>query len=170
MNKRKHDQVEEEEKGSIADEVLKMMPKTDKQVRHERRIKANEGRERKLARLAKKSDLEAPDFQEVPNDHNDNDDDDDDDDSDKEEDEATRAKRLKARALIKAGMGTIAQDDNDDKKKGFEIVPSSALPVMDTCQYDSDHEDYDDGDYARTLALGSLFRYALRTSHGVPNL
>ena len=147
-----------EETGDLtADSVLAMMPKTDKQVRHEKRKKAMEREQRKLARRAKKDGEPEGGFEIV--------------DAEKEEEDAEnqklekmtesqRKKVLEARALIKAGLGnsTAISSEND----GFEVVSSKdnmnngPLPVFDKRQYDSDNEDYDSDDYAQTLALGTM--------------
>ncbi len=147
-----------EERGDLtADSVLAMMPKTDKQVRHEKRKKAMEREQRKLARRAKKDGEPEGGFEIV--------------DAEKEEEDAEneklekmtekqRKKVLEARALIKAGLGNSNATSNEND--GFEVVSSKdsqhhgPLPVFDKRKYDSDNEDYDSDDYAQTLALGTM--------------
>ncbi|CAB9518567.1 27S pre-rRNA (guanosine(2922)-2'-O)-methyltransferase [Seminavis robusta] len=143
-------------KGLDAEEVLASMPKTDKQKRHEKRLKDMARDERKKARKAKKLGEAEAAFEIAPAN---------DDDSDGEEEdqklmhlsESQKKKVLEARELIKAGMGKATGDGD---KKGIEIVSEadtqSALPIMDHRKYDSDHEDYDSDDYAETLALGTM--------------
>jgi len=148
----------EASEGLTAEDVLAAMPKTDKQIRHEKRLKALERQERKKARRARLAG-EAEDEFEVAAAA-----------SDGEEDQAgdeklvglskdEKKKVLEARALIKAGLGNAADDKTSSP--GFEVVPAGAssqgpLPRMDKRVYDSDNEDYDSDDYARTLALGTM--------------
>lgn len=145
--------------GLSADEVLASMPKTDKQIRHEKRIKALERQERQQARKAKKADRIEGGFEIAPAD----DDNSDDENDDKLEglSDAKRKKVLEARELIKAGMGSGEKDGDDTK--GFEVVSAAEtsksgrpLPLMDKRKYDSENEDYDSDDYVRTLALGTM--------------
>lgn len=144
-----------------ADEVLAMMPKTDKQIRHEKRIKAMERMERKKARRARIAGEPEGGFEVV------------------EEDnraklalvemeeklkgltEKERKKVIEARNLIKAGLGNGGKITGE--KNGFEVVSaadtqksSGLLPIMDKRVYNSDNEDYDSDDYAETLALGTM--------------
>eukprot|EP00526_Cylindrotheca_closterium_P002697 CAMPEP_0113635820 /NCGR_PEP_ID=MMETSP0017_2-20120614/18677_1 /TAXON_ID=2856 /ORGANISM="Cylindrotheca closterium" /LENGTH=1028 /DNA_ID=CAMNT_0000546627 /DNA_START=17 /DNA_END=3103 /DNA_ORIENTATION=- /assembly_acc=CAM_ASM_000147 len=139
--------------GLDADDILAMMPKTDKQKRHEKRLKAKERDERRQVRKAKRLGETEGDFDLVARD--------DDDDDDSIDDiagmtPAKKAKLLEARRLIKAGMGDMG--DGDDKNSKFEVVEqgSASLPVMDNRKYDSDNEDYDSDDYAKTMALGTM--------------
>ena len=143
--------------GLSAEEVLASMPKTDKQKRHEKRIKAKSRDERRKSRLAKRLGEAEGKFDLAPAHADDS------DDEKEQEDfshlsEAQRKKVLEARELIKAGMGNIA---TGAIAKGLEIVPTDSvehrpLPIMDDRKYDSEHEDYDSDDYARTLALGTM--------------
>eukprot|EP00644_Phytophthora_capsici_P011472 jgi/Phyca11/550505/estExt2_Genewise1Plus.C_PHYCAscaffold_370249 len=72
------------------------------------------------------------------------------------DDEATAEKK----ALIRSGMGAALKGDSSSDK--FEVVAAgdepeeNALPVMDNRNYDSDHEEYDAEDRAKTLALASM--------------
>lgn len=63
---------------------------------------------------------------------------------------------MDARELIKAGLGSVADDETN--KSGIEIVAKdeSVLLIMDHGKYDSDHEDYNSDDYAQTVALGTM--------------
>ena len=142
-------------RGLDAEEVLAMMPKTDKQVRHERRMKAISREERRQARKAKRLGETEDEFALAPAE------DGDDDDSDLENEmagmsEEKKRKLLEARELIKAGMGAV-RDDSGDRNGKIEVVAQDRpLPIMDDRKYDSEHEDYDSDDYARTLALGTM--------------
>lgn len=160
-NKRKQtqnsDSSEDEEDGPMtADDVLAMMPKTDKQIRHEKRMKALERKERRDARRARmagetgdfevvegEAEEETEDFKEKMAGL-----------SDKE-----RAKVMEARALIKAGLGSGNKEKESD---GFEVVSASdskrgkLLPILDDREYNSENEAYDSDDYAETLALGTM--------------
>jgi AdoMet-dependent rRNA methyltransferase SPB1 len=173
-------------KGLDAEEVLKMMPKIDKQIRHEKRLKALAREERKKERRAKRLGEAEAVFEIAPGD--------DDDASEEEEDdklahlnETQKKKVLEARELIKAGMGMSA-DDGVLGNKGIEIVSEldaqRPLPVMDERKYDSEHEDYDSDDLAETLALGTMMlrkskakalvdasynRYAWNDPEGLPD-
>mmetsp|Transcript_65605 Transcript_65605/g.97143 ORF Transcript_65605/g.97143 Transcript_65605/m.97143 type:complete len:1026 (+) Transcript_65605:290-3367(+) len=146
-----------------ADDVLAMMPKTDKQIRHERRKKAMEREERKKSRRARQMGEIEGGFETAPAAV----DDDDDDIQDNGRQlsglsEQERKKVLDARALIKAGIGETSKGRETD---GFEIVSAldakkatngRLLPIMDSRKYDSENEDYDSDDYAETLALGTM--------------
>jgi len=140
--------------GLYAEEVIANMPKTDKEVRHERRLKAMARDERKKAKRAKKMGEAEKGFELAPA-----------NDSDNEEvdakldhlSEAQRKKVLAARDLIKAGMGSAI--DKEDLNSKIELVAqgeSNPLPRMDDRKYDSGNEDYDSDDYAQTLALGTM--------------
>ena len=191
---REETKLEKNEK-ITAEDVLASMPKTDKQIRHDKRLKAMERDQRKKDRREKKLGVEEGEFQLVP--ANDSDDDDDDDNKNAENQklehlsEAQKKRVLEARELIKAGLGSsvaTGQQDADDANKGFEIVSqedtAGPLPVADTRKYDSDHEDYDSDDYAQTLALGTMLlrrskekafvdasynRYAWNDPEGLPD-
>jgi AdoMet-dependent rRNA methyltransferase SPB1 len=142
-----------------AEDVVAMMPKTDKEKRHEKRLKQMARDERKKAKRAKKSgDLEG-EFQIAPADEESVDEA---DDSLKNMTDSQRKTVLEARELIKAGMGNASRDDNHGT--GFDIVSEAEsrmigkrpLEVVDDRKYDSDHEEYDSDDYAQTLALGTM--------------
>jgi len=135
-----------------------MMPKTDKQIRHEKRIKAKERDERRQARRAKKMGEET-DFDLAPRAAGATEDDDEDDDELMQMEGMSDEKKLKlkeARKLIKAGMGAAASSKQGEKK-GFEVVEQDRpLPSKDGRKYDSDNEEYDSDDYVETMALGTM--------------
>jgi len=153
-----------------ADDVLAMMPKTDKQKRHEKRIKAKERDERRQKRRAKRLGETEADFDLVPVQ--------DDADGDEENDEfgendpnmeglsdERKRKLIEARKLIKAGMGSSqSATPSASALERFEEVVGEKdqleaerpLPVRDTRKYDSDHEEYDSDDHAETMALGTM--------------
>lgn len=137
-----------------ADGVLALMPKTDKQKRHEKRIKAKERDERRQKRIAKRMGDSEQDFDLAPADtdvHGGNDD----DNLDGMSDERKR-KVLEARKLIKAGLGQMNASSTFETS-GFEVVEAHRpLPVQDSRKYDSDHEEYDSDDHAQTMALGTM--------------
>mmetsp|Transcript_5706 Transcript_5706/g.8547 ORF Transcript_5706/g.8547 Transcript_5706/m.8547 type:complete len:1066 (-) Transcript_5706:94-3291(-) len=154
-NKKSKEDDDASSKGLNAEEILAMMPKTDKQIRHEKRLKAMERMERKKARRARLAGEPEGGFEVV-------------DKEDLEPDEENkldnlsekeRKKVMEARELIKAGLG---KNNADGESTGFEVVSasdskkSSLLPVMDSRKYDSENEDYDSDDYAQTLALGTM--------------
>ena len=140
--------------GLDADEVLAMMPKTDKEKRHEKRLKALSRDERRQARKAKKLGESEGDFDLAPA-HVDDDDDEDEIDQMAGMTPAKKQKLLEARKLIKAGMGANVEEDKGNGK--FEVVEQDRpLPVMDHRKYDSENEEYDSDDYAKTMALGTM--------------
>ncbi|KAJ8544253.1 hypothetical protein ON010_g12015 [Phytophthora cinnamomi] len=144
------------------DLTLPEMPKTDKEIRHAKRKAAMERKERRAAKKLKKEEKEyelefGTEFDvAAPA------------DSDEEaamaaeadeesDDEATAEKK----SLIRSGMGAALKGDHGSSDK-FEVVAAgdepeeNALPVMDDRKYDSDHEEYDAEDRAKTLALASM--------------
>jgi AdoMet-dependent rRNA methyltransferase SPB1 len=139
--------------GLDADDVLAMMPKTDKQKRHDKRLKSIARDERRQVRKTKLMGESEGDFDLAPVE------DDDDDGSIVEMPGMTPAKKQKhldARRLIKAGMGQM-DEDVDKSNSRFEVVEQGVtLPVIDQRKYDSDNEDYDSDDYAKTMALGTM--------------
>ncbi|KAG7344602.1 23S rRNA methylase [Nitzschia inconspicua] len=140
-----------------ADDVMALMPKTDKQKRHEKRLKALERDERRQKRKAKKLGESASDFDLVPGNADSEDDDDDEMMRMEGMSEEKKMKLMEARKLIKAGMGTTTSQDKVSGKTGFEVVEQERpLPVKDDRKYDSEHEDYDSDDYAKTMALGTM--------------
>lgn len=141
--------------GLNAEEVLKMMPKTDKEIRHERRLKAIARDERRQKRKAKQLGETEGEFDLAPASLQDEEDEN--DLSKMEGMSEERKRKLKqARDLIKAGMGQVDHSTNE-KKSGFEVVEADRpLPSVDQRQYGSDHEDYDSDDYAKTMALGTM--------------
>ncbi|KAL3800050.1 hypothetical protein ACHAW5_003698 [Stephanodiscus triporus] len=150
----------EDDTPTNADDIIASMPKTDKQKRHEKRLKSIERMERRNARREREAGGDG-EFKVTPV----TEDEDGDDMSmdgvkkkKKQLSEAEKRKHSEARALIKAGIGNT-QGSSSGKDTGFEIVPSTSggpLPVMDTRKYDSENEDYDSDDYAKTLALGTM--------------
>ena len=142
--------------------ILNSMPKTDKQKRHEKRLKARDRNERKKAKKTKESD---EGFEVVRRDDAgekiaDNEEEDGMTKSEVElagMSEKQRKRVMEARRQLKAGLRGNA---TNNEKDGFEIVPASkdeaSLPVYDDRTYDSENEDYDSDDHARTLALGTM--------------
>lgn len=151
--------------GMNASDILALMPKTDKQKRHEKRIKAKERDERRQARRAKKMG-ETDGFDLAPAaTANDGDDEDDDDDimDMAGMTEERKKKLIEARKLIKAGMGTTTPSAGSENKgsgphgSSFEVVEQDRpLPIKDDRTYGSDNEEYDSDDYAKTMALGTM--------------
>jgi AdoMet-dependent rRNA methyltransferase SPB1 len=142
---------DEDEEPMNADDIIASMPKTDKQKRHEKRLKSIERMERRNARREREAGMDG-DFKVAPV----SDDDDmsfDEGPGKKKLSEKEKKRQSDARALIKAGMGNV-QGGKDDS--GFEVVSQAPLPAIDTRKYDSENEDYDSDDYAKTLALGTM--------------
>ncbi|KAE8911681.1 pre-rRNA processing protein [Phytophthora fragariae] len=142
--------------------TLPEMPKTDKEIRHAKRKAAMERMERRAAKKLKKEEKEyelefGTEFDiAAPADS--------DDEAamaaetaEESDDEATAEKK----SLIRSGMGAALKGDTTSSDK-FEVVAAgeepdeNALPVMDDRKYDSDHEEYDAEDRAKTLALASM--------------
>lgn len=151
--RKKQPKKEKKKKAGLdADDILAMMPRTDKQKRHDKRLKSIERDGRRQKRKAKRIGEKEGDFDLAPVE-------DDDDDSIEEMAGMTPAKKQKlmeARRLIKAGMGAM-QDDSKKGNSRFEVVEQGVtLPVIDHRKYDSENEDYDSDDYAKTLALGTM--------------
>jgi AdoMet-dependent rRNA methyltransferase SPB1 len=147
--------------GLDADEILDMIPKTDKQIRHEKRLKQMARDERKKARRAKKLGEQEEDFEIAPAD-NENEDVDAVDEQLAGLSEAKRNKILAAREQIRQGFGKTVHTSEDDDT-GFQVVSQEdtkisnrPLPIKDDRKYDSANEDYDSDDYAETLALGTM--------------
>lgn len=155
-------EAEKESAGISAEDVWAAMPKTDKQIRHERRLKALERQERKKAKKARQAGETGEGF-EVAAATGYDEDEHTGDEKLKGLNEQEKKELLETRALIKAGLGS-GTEDAGGSTKGFEVVSAEAsrtsvkrlLPVMDTRLYDSDIEDYDSDDYAQTLALGTM--------------
>lgn len=163
VTKRENNQKKKKKKGTQAlkgidaEEVIRSMPMTDKQKRHEKRLKEMARDERKKAKKAKKLGEAEAAFEIAPAN--------DDDVSDEEEEDtqlehltpAQKKKVLDARELIKAGMGKTTDDGMSRKVEIVSALDAQRpLPVMDDRKYDSEHEDYDSDDYAETLALGTM--------------
>lgn len=148
---RRTEQVDDDDEDAPidAEDIIASMPKTDKQKRHEKRLKSIERMERRNARREREAGMDGG-FMVAPV----TDEDDNmslDEDKTRNMSEKEKKKLLDARALIKAGMGS-GQGKEDS---GFEVVPR-VLPIADTRKYDSENEDYDSDDYAKTLALGTM--------------
>lgn len=154
---------EDENDGTVnAEDVIAAMPKTDKQKRHEKRLKSIERMERRNARRERAAGDDGG-FKVAPGANDDDmslDDDKETGKNGKKLTDAEKKKRSEARALIRAGMGTTQGSGKDSS--GFEVVPPTIgqqqgpLPILDTRKYDSENEDYDSDDYAKTLALGTM--------------
>ncbi|OWZ24531.1 Ribosomal RNA large subunit methyltransferase J [Phytophthora megakarya] len=145
------------------DLALPEMPKTDKEIRHAKRKAAMERKERRALKKQKKEEKEYElefgtefDVAAPPNS---------DDEAamaaeaqEESDDEATAEKK----ALIRSGMGAALKGEQSSSSDKFEVVAASdeqeenLLPVIDDRQYDSDHEQYDAEDRAKTLALASM--------------
>lgn len=118
---------------------LPEMPKTDKETRREKRKQANERKERRDERRRKEADVG---FELTPADK----------DtvscnlsSSKNEDDAKKSELCQEKKdLIRAGMGLALK--KEEKSEAFQVVR----------KYDSENEEYDTEDRAKTLALGSM--------------
>ena len=159
------------------EDIIASMPKTDKQIRHEKRLKLMERDERKKLKRAQKSGDTENEFQLVANtskNGNNNSDSENEDNPHSRASkqnldhlsEAQKARVLEARKLIKAGLGQASGSTTTETSKmkendKIELVPQDAtvdrpLPIMDDRKYDSENEDYDSDDHAKTLALGTM--------------
>ena len=146
------DSGSEEEEGEkiSASSVLASMPKTEKQKRHEARVKAKERMERRDERRRKQKG-EGFDVVSGKTTRGEEDEDEDEEDGLDNLDEKSKKRIKEARRLIAAGMGKA---DKEGKNTGFEIAP--AVAAVDERKYGSDDEDYDSDDHARTLAIGTM--------------
>ena len=153
---------EDDDAPTNAEDIIASMPKTDKQKRHEKRLKSIERMERRDARREREAGGDGG-FKVAPV----TEDEDGDDASldgtakgaKRKMSETEKRRHSEARALIKAGIGNAQGGGGSAKDTGFEVVPSSQgapLPAIDTRKYDSENEDYDSDDYAKTLALGTM--------------
>lgn len=138
-----------EKLSSAALETMEEMPKTDKELRREKR-KKDEMRQQKRLNKQKSAleDGEAPltEFQVAA--------------ADNDDEEGLDLQTKQHRDLISRGMGK--SNAGNESGSHIEIVPmEGVLPVHDTRKYDSDNEEYDAHDRAVTLALGTMM---LRTS------
>ncbi|KDO24228.1 hypothetical protein SPRG_09864 [Saprolegnia parasitica CBS 223.65] len=136
-------------------DVVPVMPMTDKEIRHKKRKDAADRKER---RAAKKQRLEDEELARLASDDENMDAGDDEDDKKGNKTPLT-AEQLKRKhekeALIKAGMG--APLVATPLSTNFEVVKADPeLPAVDTRKFDSDHEDYDEEDHARTMALAHM--------------
>lgn len=171
---RKDDDSSEDEPMD-AEDIIASMPKTEKQKRHEKRMKSIERMERRNARREREAGLSGTDFAVAP--VSDDDNDAPGGKSKKFMTDAQKEKHAKARELIKAGMGSTGQSGKESS--AFEVVP-----VVDTRKYDSENEDYDSDDHVKTLALGTMIlrkskekamvdasynRYAWNDPQGLPD-
>ncbi|KAL7544874.1 hypothetical protein ACHAWF_008235 [Thalassiosira exigua] len=177
--------VDEDEEPVDAEDVVASMPKTDKQRRREKRLKSIERMERRNARRGREAGTGEGGFGVAPGGGDADEDVGTEGNEKKKMSEAERRKRAEARALIKAGMGDVSQKGGAKDDSGFEVVKGGGpLPVYDERKYDSENEDYDSDDYAKTLALGTMIlrkskekamvdasynRYAWNDPQGLPD-
>ena len=148
------DDGEEMKSSRYALEQIASMPKTDKEVRSEKRKRALERRERSQGRKSRALEKEVGV-----------------DESDKqnnkkeieivrsafrtdEDDDHLDIETVKYRDMIAKGMG---HSNDDSVHKGLEIVQAEdPYKRHDDRSYDSDSEEYDEDDKATTLALGTM--------------
>ncbi|ETP50697.1 ribosomal RNA large subunit methyltransferase J [Phytophthora nicotianae P10297] len=144
------------------DLTLPEMPKTDKEIRHAKRKATMERKERRAMKKLKKEEKEyelefGTEFDIAAPANSDDEAAMTAEAEEESDDEATAEKK----ALIRSGMGAALKTDKNSSDK-FEVVAAgeepdeNALPVMDERKYDSDHEEYDAEDRAKTLALASM--------------
>ncbi|RLN59800.1 hypothetical protein BBJ29_003926 [Phytophthora kernoviae] len=140
--------------------TLPEMPKTDKEIRHEKRKAALERKERRAQKKLKKEEKEyelefGTEFDIAAPINSD------DEMTAASADESENEESAEKKALIRSGMGAALSDDHGSSDK-IEVVAAGAepeegsLPVMDDRKYDSDHEEYGAEDRAKTLALASM--------------
>jgi len=141
-----------------AEKIIADMPLTDKERRHQKRVKVIERNERKKARKAAET---ADGFEVVAKGEEGSTENTDaaksGDPGFDQMDPAKRARIAAARDLIRAGMGAVS-GGTAPEPTGFTTAPAerSVLPVRDGRTYASDEEDYDSDDHARALALGTM--------------
>lgn len=150
--------AEEKDDFLTADDVIASMPKTDKQKRHEKRLKQLEKDARKKARKATKQGKSESEFQLVPSSSIGQEEDEEEGDRINLMTDEQKKRELEARELIKAGLGATTSPTAGYNSK-LVVVPEEEqppLPRIDERKYDSDEEDYDSDDHARTLAIGTM--------------
>ena len=148
-NSSRKDENSSDDEPMGADDIIASMPKTDKQKRHEKRMKSIERMDRRNARREREAGMTGVEVVAPVSD----------DDNDtpggkskkKFMTDAQREKHAKAKELIKAGMGSGSTGQGGKDSSAFEVVP-----VVDTRKYDSENEDYDSDDHVKTLALGTM--------------
>ena len=173
---KKHEEKEDRKNNTklTPEDIIASMGKTDKQIRHEKRLKLMERDERKKLKRAKENGDTESEFQLVANtttdEHHDSDSENEHNQASKHGldhlSEAQKSRVLEARKLIKAGLGPASNGSTTEKSKAkdsdkIEFVPPDEtigrpLPIMDDRKYDSENEDYDSDDHAKTLALGTM--------------
>jgi AdoMet-dependent rRNA methyltransferase SPB1 len=137
-------------------ESLLNMPKSGKEMRKEQRktllARNLRGKEKRSERIARESGIQKGESDRLGGFEVVREDDDDADGRDDEQDEGTKA----FRARIREGMGRNKAEEH----AGFTVVPQTSeteLPArVDTRNYNSDDEEYDNHDRAVTLALGTM--------------
>lgn len=159
------------------------MPKTDKQIRKEKRKAASERKERRALKKQKKDEDQyemefGSEFTVEAKTHEEGNDVESEDDGQK----STMSKEMKA--LIRSGMGASLNSEKNEASVEIVSCDRDALPVVDERKYDSDHEDYDAEDRAKTLAIATMMlrkskakemidasynRYAWNDSAGLPD-
>ena len=152
---------EDSEKTLTSDEMLAMLPKTDREIRNQKRAKAIDRKERRDNKRKAIND-EIDNNDPINIDHrkrssNEN------ASNDSSDDEKLDLKEIKKRDLIKKGIGKSNTLSGSKILSNVEIVPQEEQNDLthypqpfDSRSYDSDEEYYDANDRATTLALGTL--------------
>lgn len=146
-----------------------VMPRTDKEIRKEKRKLAVERKERREVKRSKADGTFEPEIEEIKANHV---------DDDVKLDDVEKDLSQKSKDLIRAGFGKVNTSKDDDSK--FEIVKQTG----DDRVYNSDTENYDIEERARQLALGTMMlrksdakdivdssfnRYAWNDTEGLPD-
>jgi hypothetical protein len=161
----------EENEDAVANSLMSLIPKSDKELRKEKRKKTNERNERRtLKRQKQLMDEEGAgaEFTLVKSAGADGENDDEDG-----EQPLTR-EEIERRQLLAAGMGKMLPAGSAqaaDDAAGFDIVKQDRFNAVDSNDYsfsrdnrsyDSDSEDYDTHDVVRHKAMGTLMLQSSR--------
>jgi AdoMet-dependent rRNA methyltransferase SPB1 len=129
--------------------MLLEMPRTDREIRKEKRKKDSERRERRENRIATRNNNELNDFTEEHN-----------------VDAVSKKRKAESNDIDDIATSDIVRTDPNNATKikanfdtSFEIVPQEKIESnlrIDDRRYDSENEQYDNHDKATTIALATM--------------
>jgi AdoMet-dependent rRNA methyltransferase SPB1 len=140
---------EKRENNSYESNMLLEMPRTDREIRKEKRKKDSERRERRENRIATRNNNELNDFTEEHN-----------------VDAVSKKRKAESNDIDDIATSDIVRTDPNNATKikanfdtSFEIVPQEKIDSnlhIDARRYDSENEQYDNHDKATTIALATM--------------